>query len=445
MTHLSLVTSKQKFALQTISVLITRSFMLLSGVLVSIVLARMLGPEGFGIYAAIFAIVNIILSFADLGIRQAVTYTMGQKLYDDQSVISSMLLVLILSSCMGIVITLVVFTTGPTINYGWGVIIPAIVSIPLLLTTAYTRGVSLAKGQIGQFNKADLSQRVIFLVALVIFLVALKWGTIGATAAYFLGALAAAIYSIWILSRAAKLRLRYIPPIPRQLISLGFIYALALFILNLNYRVDIVLLERLTNTSQVGLYAAGVRLAELVWQLPAALGVVLFSRSAQSINEDDAVARTTRVLRITLPFIVGGSLVLFVIAPWVLSIFGEAFVDATDATRYLLPGVAAAVIFKVLYSDLAGRGRPLYAVWVFGTVALLNILLNLFLIPTLGINGAAIASSISYIMGAITFAVLYSRLQKLSFRNTMILNNADISYIFDLMKGKKEPDSHSKM
>jgi O-antigen/teichoic acid export membrane protein len=445
MTHLSLVTSKQKFALQTISVLITRSFMLLSGVLVSIVLARMLGPEGFGIYAAIFAIVNIILSFADLGIRQAVTYTMGQKLYDDQSVISSMLLILILSSCMGIVITLVVFTTGPTINYGWGVIIPAIVSIPLLLTTAYTRGVSLAKGQIGQFNKADLSQRVIFLVALVIFLVALKWGTIGATAAYFLGALAAAIYSIWILSRAAKLRLRYIPPIPRQLISLGFIYALALFILNLNYRVDIVLLERLTNTSQVGLYAAGVRLAELVWQLPAALGVVLFSRSAQSINEDDAVARTTRVLRITLPFIVGGSLVLFVIAPWVLSIFGEAFVDATDATRYLLPGVAAAVIFKVLYSDLAGRGRPLYAVWVFGAVALLNILLNLLLIPTLGINGAAIASSISYIMGAITFAVLYSRLQKLSFRNTMILNNADISYIFDLMKGKKEPDSHSKM
>lgn len=426
--------TSRAFYANTLTVLGTRVIMLGAGLVAAVVLARALGPDGFGIYTAIFATITIVLHLADLGVRQAVTYTMGQRHFRDQDIVSSLLAIAMLTSLVGVAATLAVFATGPTLSYGVGTLAPAIASIPLLLIATYSQGVALAKGKIGAFNRMELTQRLVFLLALAILLLLAGWGPPGATISYFLGALAVALYSIRVLARVATPRPAWVAGVPKALVSKGFAYAVALFLLDLNYRIDVILLERLASVESVGLYSAGVRLAELLWQIPAALGVVLFSDSAQSRERASAVATTTHVLRTTLPIVGLGCVGMYVVAPWVLSsLFGETFAPAVRATRLLLPGIAAAVVFKVLYADLAGSGRPRLAVPVFGAIATLNVALNFVLIPRMGIEGAAVASSASYVVGAVAFATMYARLHGVGLRETLVMNSSDIRHLRDVL------------
>lgn len=418
------------FAQQVLFVLGTKGFVLLSGVLTSVILARGLGARGLGVYTAVFAVVHIILSLADLGVRQAITYTMGQQLYRDEDVVSNVLVLLVASSVISVTAAAIVFATGPARGYGINVLVPAVASIPLLLFCTYTRGVSLAKGWIHRFNGADLIQQSVFVISLLFLVLVWKAGVIGATVSYFSGATAAALFSFGILKAVAPIRLRVTGAIIGHIGSLGIQYAANLFVLTLNYRLGVLLVERLMTVEDVGIFAVGVRFAELLWQLPAAVGVVLFSRSARAVSVREAVARTALVLRILIPAMAAGGLILYVLAPMLLSVlFGREFISAVAPTRYLIPGVVVAIIFKVIYQDLAGRGHPLAGTGIIFMIAATNILCGLLLIPKLGINGAAIAASVSYMAGAIAFLYMYSRREGIPTRDLILLKPSDIQFI----------------
>jgi Na+-driven multidrug efflux pump len=76
----------------------------------------------------------------------------------------------------------------------------------------------------------------------------------------------------------------------------------------------------------------------------------------------------------------------------------------------LLPGTVALGLSKVLSGYISGLGRP-EPVGVIAITALgVNLLINLVLIPRLGIAGAALASMISYCLHALLTVMLASRL-----------------------------------
>src|SRR5690606_3309352 len=106
------------------------------------------------------------------------------------------------------------------------------------------------------------------------------------------------LFSVFIIRKLINTKFTYEKGISKSLIGKGIIYAVALFVLNLNYKIDIIFLERLTNAKNVGLYSIGTSLSELIWQIPAAMGMVLFSKSDNISLESDAINRSTRLLRI---------------------------------------------------------------------------------------------------------------------------------------------------
>jgi Na+-driven multidrug efflux pump len=94
-----------------------------------------------------------------------------------------------------------------------------------------------------------------------------------------------------------------------------------------------------------------------------------------------------------------------------------------------MPGVIALVISKVLHPDISGRGYPLYAWKAFVFPLILNIILNFILIPIYGIYGAAISSTVSYVIGGVLYAYLYSKREKLFIRDLLIINKKDLEEI----------------
>ncbi|MBI4744687.1 MAG: polysaccharide biosynthesis C-terminal domain-containing protein [Actinobacteria bacterium] len=82
--------------------------------------------------------------------------------------------------------------------------------------------------------------------------------------------------------------------------------------------------------------------------------------------------------------------------PFIGFFYGEAFKNSVKALWWLLPGMFSLSISTIYMNFLAGKGMPLVAVIIPLIAFLANFILNLFMIPLLGISGASISSSLAY-------------------------------------------------
>lgn len=408
----------------------TKILVLLGSFILSIIIARILGPEGKGIVTAIFVIPNLLVSIADLGIRQATAYYVGRRIYKANNVYSSILLVWIITSSISILIALLYYFTGPSEQYGWYLLTIPLATLPFMLLNKYLDGLFLGLQQVPTVNLIQILGFAVNFVSIILLIVLLKLGVYGAAIATMLTAFFTLIASLFLIRNYISTKFAYKKGIIKDLISKGIAYAIALFVLSLNYKIDIIFLERMTTPSDVGIYSIGVSLSELIWQIPAAMGMVLFSKSANSSREIDAVNRSTRLLRLSWIPIILFSILFWIFVPLIIRIlYGVDFLDSASVLRLLLPGIIVMVIFKVLNADLAGRGYPLFALRAYLLSLVINIVLNIILIPYLGISGAAIASTISYIVGALLFSIAYVKQGNIRYSELFILKTADIELI----------------
>ena len=110
-------------------------------------------------------------------------------------------------------------------------------------------------------------------------------------------------------------------------------------------------------------------------------------------------------------------------------LYTAVYLPAAEALIALLPGIVAMAIPKMLAADLSGRGKPHYAM-VAGIISFaLNFLLNILLIPIYGIVGAAIASSVSYIMTAVLLICFYKRETSAILSDFFILKKTDLPWL----------------
>lgn len=398
--------------------------------IVSILLARLLGAEGKGVVTTLFVVPNILISLADMGVRQAAAYTIGQRKYSVQKVFSSSLSLWIISSAVSILLLLLYYTLPITTSYHWGLIVIAILLVPIKILDSYYYGIHQGLQQIGPMNIRHLVAFSVRLIIVVFFVWMIPTHVFGAAAAMVVSALAVGFYSYWILKGKVRFTFYRKMDLPTQLFKQGIMFAIALFILTINYRVDILLLEPLVTPAEVGQYSVGVGLAELIWQLPNAIGTVLFASSANSKTDEEAAKRSARLLRVSLIFLIFAGILFALTSHLIVPfIYGTEFAPASGVINRLLPGVLLVVIIQVLHASLSGRGYPLIGVKLFIFAILVNIILNLLLIPRLGINGAAYASTISYAIGGSGYAWLFAKKEKMSVKELVCIQKEDLQLI----------------
>jgi O-antigen/teichoic acid export membrane protein len=200
---------------------------------------------------------------------------------------------------------------------------------------------------------------------------------------------------------------------------------------NLNYRFDVLLLAAMTTSAQVGWYSTGTGLAELVWQIPTAVGLVLLPViiGVGRQNGDLLVARSCRWSL----FLVGMStIILLLLGPYlIVLLYSAAFLPSVPVLSSLAVGIVANGLFQVLGTYLASQNMLGRLTLVTAAGFIVNLVANLVLIPRLGIVGAGIASSISYtITGCIT-AWIFHRRSGIRWRDFLFINRDDVQVIFN--------------
>jgi len=136
---------------------------------------------------------------------------------------------------------------------------------------------------------------------------------------------------------------------------------------------------------------------------------------------------TTLVARHVFGFNLLIGFILFLIAEVIIAIlYGSEYYESAIALHFLIPGVVLTGMSRVLANDIAGRGKPEINT-VHSAIALtFNIILNLLLIPQMGVRGAALASTISYASIAIMKVLAFTQLSGTLWYQVFVFTKDDI-------------------
>jgi len=163
-------------------------------------------------------------------------------------------------------------------------------------------------------------------------------------------------------------------------------------------KVDVVMLGQLVGASEVGVYAVTGRLTGLVGFGLGAVNSIAAPLLAEhySKGDNEKVAQTLSwSARIATLFTVVSAIFLLVFGEWILTQFGPEFSTGFSALLILLVGACAnAFAGSVGYMMIMG-GKQQLAAMIVGGALVVNVVLNIILIPRFGIVGAAIATSVA--------------------------------------------------
>ncbi|MES2986086.1 MAG: flippase [Patescibacteria group bacterium] len=174
-------------------------------------------------------------------------------------------------------------------------------------------------------------------------------------------------------------------------------------------RIDQIMLNSYIDSTAVGLYSSAVTLSEVWYFIPGIIVATLFP-SIMNAKQTDEHMYSQRILKLTAFLVIISSvigLVGSVFAKPILNlVFGVNFVAAYQVLQlYIWAGVGISVGTVIIQFLVAEHlSRAVLYISIIGMV--INILLNIVLIPTYGIAGAAFATLVSYTLGPISVLCL---------------------------------------
>lgn len=245
----------------------------------------------------------------------------------------------------------------------------------------------------------------------------IKWFVYAQTLAYLLTVIIT--FSI-VLHKAGKIKLHFNKKFILVFLRKSYPYAVLILLMSLYTRIDSVLLERLlpetTGREQAGIYAQAFRLFDAVAMFGALVGGLLLPIFAKMIKQKENVGQMVKLsfsLLIVPAVIISIGSVLY--DQEIMSLLYKSNTEHSAEILGILMtgfiGVASAYIFGTLLTA-NGSMKQLNLMALFGV--LLNISLNLFLIPRYQALGSAIASMITqFLTGAaqLVLAIVIFKMQ----------------------------------
>ena len=412
-----------------------------SNLLIGIILSRVLGAAGFGLYSSLIVVPVIVIGFTQLGIRRSTIYHIGKKDVDENNLASALILLWFYTSALSIIICGLVFFFSANQPYDPLMVVLVLLTIPLLLMNIFAGGIFLGKEEIFRANIINAGPTLITLLLTVLFVWLMKLSVLGAFIA-----IAAAnfimffyVYRTLIGEYRYKITWKYHEGLMKSMVRLGLVNAVAIFVMQLNYRIDVLMLKKLSILEQVGFYSLATQIAEQIWHVPHAIESIVLSRSANTNDNVDMTRVVASIFRVSMLFGILGAGIIFVVAPYIIPlIFGAAFVSSVPMIQAILPGVLILVGFRILNSMLVGKGKPEIAIYAFVPALVINFIANIFMIPRFGGMGAVWSTNISYILGSIAFLIIFSKKVKMPLSEILTLRKSDFLFFRDIRKPRKK-------
>ena len=238
---------------------------------------------------------------------------------------------------------------------------------------------------------ATLVNLLVTVAVTVVLVVVLELGAVGVIVGGFSGTLV--VWTVLLARRRGELGLQFDRRLFREMNRFGMPLvpsALALWTVNFSDRLFLV---KLAGAADTGLYSIGVRLAAPIVLLLTAFRMA-WPAFAWSIEDDREAKRTYAFVLTYLLFVCSWlSLALGLLSPWLVRLLTTP--DFYGGARVVAPLAFASTVFAgyIVVAIGIGRTKRTQFNWVVtGAAAIVNVALNLVLIPRYGMMGAAVAT-----------------------------------------------------
>jgi O-antigen/teichoic acid export membrane protein len=361
------------------------------------IVTRYLGVTGFGEYSLVLAFVAVLVPIADLGLTLTAVRELRANPEREDEILSDAFGLRLLVATTAAVVLVAISPLFPYSDRVESALRIAAIGLFFLVLSGVPTMVFQARIRLDLAALVDLVTAASTL-ALIVLVTQADLGFTSLIVASVIAAVLTALTGFMLAARFVRLR----PSFHRKrlvalLLSTLPVGLFATFAI-IHFKVDTVLLSLLQPVEDVGIYSAAYRFLEQALFFPALFMASVYPILASLIANQDqglqlAVDKSlTFLLATAVPLAAG----CFILAPDIITLIaGKAFDDAVEPMRVLV--FATVFIFTdTLFASLLILFRQQrQLVLVIGGALVLNVALNLILIPPFSYMGAAAATVVT--------------------------------------------------
>lgn len=379
--------------------------------LVSIWVIRYLGDEQYGILSYAISITTIADVIAQMGMRSIVVRELVEDPEHESEIIGTTVGLKTLNASIAAALIIgVSWIVAPDSNT-FPILVVLALSLPLgalgaldLTFQAYLQSQYAVAARIGGLAFATGLRIVLLIIGAPLMAFAIA-------TAVELAAIGIAFMVIYTRTRRSLFSLRFNWRRGIHLASVSWPFLMSAMAASVYLKIDQVMLHSFTTSSQVGQYAAAARLSEIWYFIPVAMASSLLPMLVVRLREDPRryESNLQRAYDINAWMAIALSFSISTMAtPIVAILIGDGYPDTDDILR--IHTWAAPFIFMgtVLGRALIAEDRRTFELTRHCVGALLNVALNLVLIPRFGGAGAAIATVLSYAVASYFSCLFYA-------------------------------------
>lgn len=202
----------------------------------------------------------------------------------------------------------------------------------------------------------------------------------------------------------------------------------------LNYRLDFWFVEYYKGIHGLGIYSLSSGLAQLLWIFPSAVTAVIFpyvSAGSEKFTPEKA-ALIARIVSFLCFFI---SIFAVISTYWIIPIFyGNEFSSSYLVFCILLFGTMPFCVTNVIAGYFSGKNMVKINLWASFVGFVLTVILDIIFIPIWGLQGAALASVISYLSTTFWVVFKFYKLFRIPFWKLYFFTMADFKEVRQIIK-----------
>jgi O-antigen/teichoic acid export membrane protein len=421
------------YSTKTLSLFKNKLFVVLIGFILSAIIARLLGPRDLGTLAVIMLIPMFYQKFMSFGLGVSANYMISNKQVEIQEAASTLFYFSIVVGLLPFSFFLIFgidsvsFLFHDVVISDW-YLWPIILTIPAYFLSNFFLKLLLSQENVKVINRVN---QIITLLpaACTVFLLSVTDLSLGAAIISYTSV------NIFMIPLVLILYFKSLKSLPVggfkfdiffHLIRYGYKVFLRNIISFLHYRIDLLLITLLLSIQQVAFYKLAASFAEKIWILNVTHHL-LVSRVASS-QKQYGKDLTARIFKNTFWLMMILAIGAYFTSSFLISlVYGSEYLSVIGPFKLLLPGVVFLGSCSVLSQYFIGNGLVGWTNYVYLMSIVINVVLNLILIPKYGISGAAIATSITYVLSTIVMIILFIRESSVSLKELYLIDAVDIS------------------
>ncbi len=367
-----------------------------------VVLSRRFGPAGIGQYAYGFSVAMILAAVVNLGFEDYAIRECARHGRDERGpLIGRLLGTQCLAGGTVAVILIALFAATQTPIAGVLATLLLVVSQVFVTSARTLYAPAFAEREMVVPAMMELGSRAGSIVVAILLVSGLKTDL-------WVGLVPLPIGAMIFLSASYRSSRQYIGnfrvnigiDVAREAIRQSWPFAVSIFVFYFYARIDVIMLALMRSEADAGIYATALKVLEVGVRPLGFVAIAAFPLLSKRFMSAEDAFRRTAVRLVGVATLAGGVLGwgMFFVAPLgIVPLLGQWFSVATVAVKEVaLLGVLMSVnvtVFRILFA----RNLQVKVVKAQAIATVLNVILNFWLIPILGIPGAILASIISQI------------------------------------------------